>query len=125
MSFRNEADKVRNGSLSIGLRYRCLLSCIERYCSVTETGFRQICSDLHNSVGFQFGAQNDEDTLTLALKELSDARETFLLVLDRFAAARTQAKARGRRQPSKREIETLYASVTLGAPSFLPRAGRK
>lgn len=66
-------------------------------------------------MGFRFGAKNEEEKLTGALDELSAAREAFLRALAAFARARSRAKAKGRRQPSKREVERLYESVSLGA----------
>lgn len=115
MSFKNDADKVRNETLSLGLRYVCLVNCIGTYSWLTRTSFRQICLELDGRAGFRFGAENDGETLTLALQELSDARESFLRALERFARARSHAKARGRRQPSKAEIAKLFESVSLGS----------
>jgi hypothetical protein len=107
-SFNVSARKVRNVDLPLGLRRSAFGSCICSYSWLS----RQKYSTIHQRFSDRFGIRSvntlTEAQLDLAMNALELERKRFLVKLQIFDRQRLNDKLRGRRSPSKAEIEALY-----------------
>jgi hypothetical protein len=107
-SFNVSARKVRNVDLPLGHRRSAFASCILSYSWLIRQKRSTIYQ--HFSARFGFGSGNTltETQLDRAMNALELDRNKFLVKLQTFDRQRLHDKLRGRRSPSKAEIEALY-----------------
>ena len=108
MSFNHYARKVRNPNLNIGIRYSALGSCILRFCwltkkryTITRTRFFEQCGLDESDI---FTAQQLLDLLNAVEIE----RNKKLEQIRNFERKRIREKMRGKRYPSRKDVEALY-----------------
>jgi len=78
MSFNNEAKKVRDESLSLGLRYISLRHCVELY---SPFGFNRTWGYLEAKCGLKEGENNEPSVLTRSVEYLEKDRDAWLHVI--------------------------------------------
>ena len=76
MSFNNEARKVKNEKLGVGLRYISLRHCVEHYCPL---GFNRTWSRLENRFGLKEGQRNNPEVLLATIDFLVADRQAWLM----------------------------------------------
>lgn len=102
MSFHREAKRVRNETLSIGLRYMSFRHCVQLY---SPFGFQRTWRILAKRFGVKEGAVNLSRNLITALKLLEKDRVAWI----RFQWARRElAQVRRRAGLLKPEIRVKH-----------------
>ena len=107
-SFNVSARKARNVDLPLGLRRSAFGSCILSYSWLICQKYSTIHQRFSNRFGISSVNKLTEAQLDLAMNTLELERKKFLVKLQIFDRQRLNDKLRGRRSPSKSEIEVLY-----------------
>lgn len=106
--FNVEYRRVVDISLPLPARVQAFFHCVEWYCWLTRQRFQQTYLRLGAGCGFDFFNPPDNDGLLRAAALLQAERRSFLKKVEAFAGVRRTEKARGRRQPRKAQLESLY-----------------
>lgn len=76
---------------------------------MTRQKFHETYLRLGEKYGFDSERKPDRLQIVKAVNYLKDEREAFLEKLHEFQATRREQKVKGRRVPSKKQIEELYS----------------
>jgi hypothetical protein len=107
-SFNVSARKVRNVDLPLGHLRSAFGSCILSYSWLIGQKYSIIRQRFSDSFGFSSIDKLSESQLDLAMNALELERKKFLVKLQTFDRQRVSDKLKGRRLPSKAQIEALY-----------------
>jgi hypothetical protein len=102
--------RVLDDALPEPVRFGAFLQCVEFYSLLTRQSFHAIYLRIGGKYGFDWGERPSGPQLVKAAGYLKDERAAFLAKLEEFAVARTGQKAQGRRRPTKRQLDELYAA---------------
>ena len=107
--FNAEYRQVVDSTLPLPVSVQALLHCVEWYCWLMRQRFQQTYLRLGAECGFDYRNPPDNDELLRAAALLQAERGAFLKKVEAFAEMRRAEKARGRRQPRRAQLESLYA----------------
>lgn len=115
MGWNNHARKVRDVTRSLGARYKSLGSCVLGFSWLTHGSYNAIWRRLiarHPSLARSSAPWKtfSSDDLVAYLGSLEEERREFLARIDAFRRKRVVEKRRGRRQPSKADVDALFAA---------------
>jgi hypothetical protein len=105
MSFNYHARKVRNSALPLTHRRSALSSCVQNLRWLVDQRYSSLCSYFE----LNFQKPMGESQLLDKLTAIEVFRNRFLKRQQNFEHKRLREKMKGRRQPRKKDVQTLYA----------------